>query len=143
MKDFVIEKECKRKLEDSFAKIYRDINTYACLLSKKLELGMFVPCDEDGKPMEEPSSDMSIRAINYREQYQKAQERVLFKGFELKDGNYKDISYLHHNGLIILGYCTIHKVIRLLNHNDNDTIIEKLIPYKVELTETAIKELGL
>lgn len=59
-------------------------------LNQQPKLGMFVPCDEDGNVLEEPSSigvgnDFYLeRAID---QYQQAKERVLFEGFEIpKEG---------------------------------------------------------
>jgi len=98
---------------------------YAKFLKLLLELWMFVPCDEDGKPMEEPSSDMSIRAINYREQYQKAQERVLFKG--------DDLGFYQNKG-------NEAKVLEFYKRGYET--IEGLIFFDLELTDNAIKQLA-
>ena len=66
---------------------------YAEFLKRPLELGMFVPCDENGKPY--PSleyckgslNDTMYSAIQWKNfieiDYPKAQEKVLFKNVEL------------------------------------------------------------
>ncbi|NOQ49429.1 MAG: hypothetical protein GQ553_02035 [Nitrosomonadaceae bacterium] len=67
----------------------RDVYTY----SQPLALWMFVPCGEDGEPMEKPDhyedwiNDVS-RARSFAEiislqDYEAAQKRVLFEGWEL------------------------------------------------------------
>ncbi len=59
---------------------------YAQFLSQKLELWMFVPCDEEGNGLEEPTEERKkVSLVFYQQelkQYQQAKDRVLFEGFE-------------------------------------------------------------
>ena len=54
---------------------------YINLLKQPINLGQFVPCDEDGKPMEKPED--YIPDYDPEIQYQQAESRVIFKGFEV------------------------------------------------------------
>jgi hypothetical protein len=61
------------------------ITAYANFLKQPLELWMFVPCDENGKPMKEGYEVFDEDCTEYDEyvfKYQKAKERCLFEGFE-------------------------------------------------------------
>lgn len=104
-------------------------NKYANFLKKPLELGMFVPCDEDGNVLEKPNEFASVGVF----EYQQAKERVLFKGVEYSNEGIKELSI---NG----------KVIWFKNAIDYESwyyqTIEDLIPYELELTESAIKQIG-
>lgn len=61
---------------------------YAKFINQPLELGMFVPCDEDGNILKEPKLRFElmsyVETYDYKE-YKKAKERVLFEGFEDKE----------------------------------------------------------
>ena len=69
------------------------IRKYAKFLKQKLELWMFVPCDENGDVLEVvPYYADGIEKVN---EYKKAKERCLFEGFKsvpfsnsVKKGNY-------------------------------------------------------
>lgn len=78
MTDFVLEQEQPTYLEkEEFEDVYYKIHNYANFLKKPLEICMFVPCDENG--------DILRDGVNWNKKfYQKAQERVLFEGFEVK-----------------------------------------------------------
>ena len=65
MSDFVLEKNILDEKE------IKQIINYANFLKQNLKLEMFVPCDDDGNILEE---------INI---YEKAKEKVLFKGFSM------------------------------------------------------------
>ena len=114
------------------------LEKYANFISQKPELWMFVPCDEDGNVLEEPE--------NYKEwlldtpydflykyehclQYQQAQSKVLFKGWEYKNN--------------ALWYNNKH-VIPMYDFEDYYTL-ERLQYDKgiLELTEEALKQIGL
>lgn len=56
---------------------------------KSLELGQFVACNEKGEPMEEPIETIGGVEI-YAEEYQKAQDKVLFKGWKIERGCLND-----------------------------------------------------
>ncbi len=96
------------------------IFSYAHFLSQKLELWMFVPCDEDGNVIEykEPYED----GTNIK--YQQAKERVLFEGFEVV--KYDAPLLYFSNGL-----------------RASARTIEDLIRKNPTLTPTALKMIGL
>ena len=101
MTEFVLERSKKSIKEmtilETFkdgAKITNEIFNYANFLNQPIKKGMFVPCDENDNVLEEP---MNYKSWEKREtnvpyyldlrlyyEYQQAQERVLFKGFEFK-----------------------------------------------------------
>lgn len=73
----------------------KSIVNYAMLLLMKLELWMFIPCNEKGEPMEKPDINTIIEHTDncecghceeyygLYEQYQKALDSVLFEGWEI------------------------------------------------------------
>ena len=120
MTDFVLEQEQPTYLDkEEFEDVFYKIHNYANFLKKPLELGMFVPCDENG--------DILRDGVNWNKKfYQKAQERVLFEGFKVKG------DFWLSNGELYIDeeFC------------ENKTI-EDLIDFDVTLTLTALKQLGL
>ncbi len=67
---------------------------YSRFLKTPLELGQFVPCDEDGTVRSEPNKDhiyyriakgIAKKYFKDCEKYQQAKERVIFEGFERMD----------------------------------------------------------
>lgn len=116
------------------------VTNYANFLNRPLEISMFVPCDEEGNVLEQPSnnwsypmgslnSDNKQRGKDLRK-YNEAKERVLFKGFKYFDNegayyttNY-DSCFLYHYEL-----------------NNEEITIEDLITNNLTLTESAIKQL--
>ena len=105
------------------------ISNYATFLKQPLQLGFFVPCDENGNVLN--LSD-AFKSCEKGFLYGKAKERVLFKGFEW---NYVDecLTYgTDDSGIWFFG----------LEDFENETI-ETFggIENKIELTETAIKQI--
>jgi hypothetical protein len=96
-------------------------------IQQKLNIGMFVPCYLDGNVLVKPVFyEMYIKGkhelftmdeYNLCKQYQKAKERVIFKGFVLFG---KDVLEFSSGRLFELSF--------LENHT-----IEDLIPYNLEL----------
>lgn len=115
-------------------------------ITKSLNLGMFVPCDENGNVLED-NKDMAKSIIdgdNSKEwalnkiKYEKAEVKVLFKGFELENKS-KFTTWVEKKGIDIV-FTNRGKV----NLNDNDVvIIEDLVKYNLELTDNAIKQINL
>lgn len=106
---------------------------YANFLQIPLKLEMFVPCDNEGDVLKEPK----VRCdggydIDEVEQYQKAKEKVLFEDFHLLSFNPVDKSYYLAN--------TDKRITVWIEPNDN---IEDMIEYNLQLTQNAIKRLGL
>ena len=130
--------ETLKSVSDSDYRRLRD--NYDALLKQPLKLGFFVPCDENGNVLKEPKEDDFLyhdKTLNHvdfsaeLEQYEKAKERVLFKGFE--HYLFREANNVKHN--------KSRKCFSFPNYNG--VIIEDLISLEVELTESAIKQIGL
>ena len=111
--------ETLKSVSDSDYRRLRD--NYDALLKQPLKLGFFVPCDSIGRLVE------SIGA----EEWDNAKKNVLFKGFE--HYLFRQANNVKHN--------KSRKCFSFPNYNG--VIIEDLISLEVELTETAIKQIGL
>ena len=133
MTDFVLERFKFWQNDDnpdcqSSARYILGTNAYAKLLIQSLQLGMFVPCDENGNVLD-PSD--AFKSCEKGFLYGKAKERVLFKGFE--HYLFMQADNIKHN--------KSRKCFSFPNYNG--VIIEDLISLEVELTESAIKQIGL
>lgn len=75
---------------------YGRICNFAKFLNQPLTLSMFVPCDEDGNVLEEPTAKLmnelgggfstneeQNQLDDFIQEYQAAKERVIFEGFEV------------------------------------------------------------
>lgn len=136
MVDFVLQQENKL-YEDETGFIndrLRNIIRYAKFLKLPLELWMFVPCDENGNIMKNPTfnSELSYAmAVSFQEQYHKAKERCLFVGIDIE---------IEEKGYVI----DDKKGTRLFISDASSFKwdIESLIEYyNLTLTPTAIKQL--
>ena len=128
----------EHKVNWSFDQICNKIFNYANFLKQPLNLGMFVPCDEDGDVLEKPE-DYENRLPNmmteYNDEvytYKQAKEKVLFKGFKI-NGNY---IYYGHFMVCLISEIELYTVESLLNHFIPET-------EEVQLTESALKQIGL
>ena len=120
---------------------YDIIIRYKNFLKQPLQLGFFVPCDENGNVWEEPKrwndylqfpdSFDGNKEWGELYDYELAIERLLFKGFE--HYLFMQTDNIKHN--------KSRKCFSFPNYNG--VIIEDLISLEVELTETAIKQIGL
>lgn len=117
---------------------YGKIVDYAKFLKKPLTLGMFVPTDENGNVLQDPNPIIStlekgeIFNREVLETWEKAKEKVLFKGLSYKFGM---IGYSNDSG-----WSSVFD----LDFRPN-SVIENLLNDKKEytLTQTAIKQIGL
>lgn len=133
MTDFVLEFSKTNHNSDEFENIVTD---YAEFLKQPLQLGFFVPCNLEGhhfdlrliKAMDKSFDDEQERLLN------EARERVLFKGFE----------WDCENDCVEYVLCDSGKWIFGAEDLENETI-ETFggIENQIELTETAIKQIGL
>jgi len=128
LSDFVLEQKSKLGLGgDTYECFYKKTTSYTDFLKQPLTLGMFVPCDENGNILNPKKFTIDGHPIfDGGVLYQEAQERVLFKGFYKEfnavmspAGGYLDTGRLKHK------------------------TIEDIIGANLELTESAIKQLGL
>ena len=68
---------------------YLPDHPYSKFLKQPLELWMFVPCDEKNDPIYERHYsyfDNENEYENYLKEFEKAKERCLFEGFEVRKG---------------------------------------------------------
>ena len=144
MTDFVLHFDtCKVFPKEMYFKIKK----YANFLKQPLQLGFFVPCDENGNVLEEPKrwndylqfpdSFDGNKEWGELYNYELAIERLLFKGFEyvnfINDGKLLPYHRLIKND----EYFNV----RFLDRNIEDLLTE--FEYGIELASTAIKQIGL
>ena len=139
MTDFVLEQSKNAPIEE-----YHQVNetfvnkvvNYANFLKQLLKLEMFVPCDENGNVLEEPTNyekRLSNMMTEYNDEvytYNQAKEKVLFEGFEyvkfINDGELLPYHRLIKND----EYFNV----RFLDRNIEDLLTE--FEYGIELTPT-------
>lgn len=106
---------------------------YANFLSQPLELSMFVPCDEDGNPLEEPTTEImnefdggfstneeQNQLDDLIQEYQAAKERVIFEGTTIihrKGVDYDYYKVLMNGGVVYLSWKKSKKVKDLIQRN--------------------------
>ena len=157
MREFTLLEFSKRNAyyyQDS--KVLNKINNYANFLSRQPQLSDFVACGEDGLPLTNKScmnpcspSDFSESGLCgkngcYKESsdYNKALDKVLFKGFEIEywDGRNSSFACKHkESGFQVCYYKATPEYFEWGKH----TSIESLTPYKLELTDNANKKIGV
>jgi len=133
--------ETLKSVSDSDYRRLRD--NYDALLKQLLKLGFFVPCDENGNVLD-PSD--AFRSCEKGFVYSKAKERVLFKGFvfeesqkEAKKNNTQlSVSIYTENSFYIT-----HRLNGKWHTWFGLKTVEDLIKCKIELSKTAIKQIGL
>lgn len=116
---------------------------YAEFLKQPLTLGMFVPVDETGNILCKPThydewiSEYNKGIVHGYEQvimgeYLEAKEKVLLEGFEFVESWNGNYHFKHGDELIIIA-------------KRGETIESRLLrlDFEIELTESAIKQIGL
>jgi len=122
------------------AKQRNNIERYANFLSQKLELWMFVACDENGNVLEEPKYPCHDSLYT---EYDLALSKVIFEGFEYIEAynensegelrsSDKKCRIIHYKG----------KIKGIVWGGDINTI-EDLLKYNLDIKESIAKELGL
>lgn len=130
------------------------IQKYADFLLKEIGIGMAVPCNEFGNILEEPlrenytdcTEEQNAKDWLYNlEKYNEAKERIIFKGFKVRDykhGSLYSKTVTDNTGLIHLFW--FDKITQTWSLSHGLTTIENLAIFNsIELTETALKEIGL
>ena len=116
---------------------YKDLVNYAKFLKQPLNLGMFVPCDDNLNILEEPifhEPNNENEIGNYEkliEEYYEAKEKVLFEGFHI-EGNKLCYSDFY--------FGTIYDISNLKVENLLSELPENEMP---KLMLSAIKKIGL
>ena len=145
MTDFVLEQEHEipripnlPKVVDMDRLFVQRIILYARFLKQPLELWMFIPCklvDGVWLVLENPFSQKGFEIekksnsdewFEYCKEYQQAKERVLFEGKFQVLNNYN--TYVRLNNI---------------EFNLHGLTIERMVPFNLELTATAQKQIGL
>ena len=135
MVDFVLKQKEKMNclLSQNAFEYYKTTSRYANFLKEPLKLEMFVPCDDDGNFLENPSNKIYPASMSfsneieyYNLKHQQAKEKVLFDGFRFQNEGYVT------NGIFKFNE----------EYLENKTI-EDLIQFDLTLTQTAIEKLGL
>lgn len=131
------------------------IQKYADFLLKENTIGMVVPCDEFGNVLDEPCNyDAYVNELSREEyhynfiecvNYRQAKDRVLFKGFKVVDidnGIRYSKSISDESGILHLFW--LDNITQTWTLSSGLTDIESLSKLgALELTETALKEIGL
>lgn len=138
MTDFILEQnKILEKYKNHLRRpLFERCVNYANFLKQPLNLGMFVPCDEEGCVLDEPifhEPNNENEIGNYQiliDEYNEAKEKVLFEGFEITDETEFLISKY--------GFSLYFNQIEDFN-------IEHLLTWsnEIQLTENAIKQIGL
>ena len=131
-------KDFGKLLKDKSDSEYRRLReNFDNFLEKPLKLGYFIPCDEEGDILEEPTN-YEKRLLNMMTEYNdevytyyQAKAKVLFEGFE----------YDKENNWVTYNEFARFFVSELQNGKVEDLF--KLIKDEITLTETAKKEIGL
>ena len=131
--------ETLKSVSDSDYRRLRD--NYDALLKQPLQLGFFVPCDENGNVLD-PSD--AFRSCEKGFVYSKAKERVLFNGFvfeesqkeALKNNTQLSVSIYTENSFYIT-----HRLNGKWHTWFGLKTVEDLIKCKIELSKTAIKQI--
>lgn len=128
------------------------IQKYADFLLKDLKKGMFVPCDEFDNILEVPkywnekyNDNIPSNEFELCTEYHEAKKRILFKGFKVcdyKHGSLYSKTITDETGFIHLFW--FDKITETWGLSHGVTNIETLTVFNsIELTETALKEIGL
>ena len=135
MVDFILKVEIEDTIDKDAADIYRN---YARFLTQFIKLEMFVPCDEYGVFMKEPSNYYGWKYYNERsemfdysdcEAYEKAQDKILFKGFKYveKRGSFSHVFRLNNSAEFTVSF---------LNNE-----VQYFEGWDIKLSDTAIKQI--
>ena len=115
---------------------------YANFLKQPLKLEMFVPIDQNGNILEEPK--MIEKQLGFEEVeidydyaevevYKKAKEKVLFEGIEFRKNGGVNFLTIKEYTFAFFNF----------NVKFKNLTIEYLIQYDLQLTENAVKQIGI
>ena len=136
MTSFVLQRDITDiKQRDSIVK-------YANFLKQPLKLEMFVPIDQNGNILEEPK--MIEKQLGFEEVeidydyaevevYKKAKEKVLFEGIEFRKNGGVNFLTIKEDTFAFFNF----------NVKFKNLTIEYLIQYDLQLTENAVKQIGI
>lgn len=140
--------------------ILEDIKNYAQFLKTPLTLGMFIPTDLEGNVLEEPIvgkqyyenvyDENSKARIQEIKEYEKAQERVIFEGFELIEvdligsGFYHIVKSQKKEGQVYASYHPKNRGEKLFwNYPKTGETIEDLTNLGIKIKPEQAKKIGI
>ena len=136
MTDFVLENAKQPYVEGTK---YKDLVNYAKFLKQPLKLEMFVPCDEEGNVLEVPTN-YEMRLLNMMTEYNdevytyyQAKAKVLFEGIEFRTNGGVKFLTIKEDTFAFFDF----------NVKFKNLTIEYLIQYDLQLTENAVKQIGI
>ena len=130
---------------DKELSILEKIRNYAKFLKQPLKLEMFVTCDDEGNFFEEPKiEDYFDDGFNFEfnqthfkdvvlKEYQIAETKVLFEGIEFRKNGGVNFLTIKEDIFAFFDF----------NVKFKNLTIEDLIQYNLQLTENAVKQIGL
>ena len=132
------EKEFKTRLE--YLEWYEKTrNNFDEFLEQPLKLERFIPCDDEGDILEEPTN-YEMRLLNMMTEYNdevytyyQAKAKVLFEGFEFRTNGGVNFLTIKEDIFAFFDF----------NVKFKNLTIEDLIQYNLQLTENAVKQIGL
>lgn len=147
MTDFVLEqREHQNKIDSNVLTV---IYNYANFIKQPNELWMFVPCDKDGNILEDCAVTNEDEQY-YHFLYEQAKERCLFEGFEVIEDKYyhtkREIIYLPNTQIQVWRKLTYHNgevETFFFDYYNEFKTVEDLLKYNLQLTQTAINQIGL
>ena len=158
MTDFVLDQKYTTTLDisqidfyDKELNVLSKIRNYATFLKQPLQLGFFVPCDENGNVLKEPKrwndylqfpdSFDGNKEWGELYNYELAIERLLFKGFYIENFKLSSCKFSKiTSDKVTVAFWNEISLWAMENKFKN---IESLASCKLELTQTAIKQIGL
>lgn len=141
--------------EISIANQYIQCLRYANFVSRKPELWMFVPCDEDGNVLEEPeqyNSWLNKKSIDWGkvpfnvdlhtyEKYQQAQSKVLFKFWKFVEKTKRGYYKLQKDDETTMYLDVSEGLLNGTGHSNTLEYMQFISTELLELTETALKQI--
>ena len=130
--------EFRKKLKNVSDSEYRRLrDNYDDFLEQPLKLEMFVPCDEEGDILEEPTN-YEKRLLNMMTEYNdevytyyQAKAKVLFEGIEFRKNGGVNFLTIKEDTFAFFDF----------NVKFKNLTIEDLIKYDLQLTENAVKQI--
>jgi hypothetical protein len=129
--------------------LWRITGEYGKFLKRQLKKGMFVPCDKDDNILEEPISYDGMDSNDYLKlkEYNQAKDRVLFKVFKVVDlkgkGFHSHVSKAIMDDSEIIASFWFSTETSSWGLSRGTTNISSICHYSFELTDRALKEIGL
>lgn len=135
MTDFVLKYDSVKFQSNpmSYVEPFSNILEYAKFLKQPITLSMFIPCDEEGNILIEPTKDdlsfYTHRNLSIQEEFKQAKEKVLFEGFKAR--------------ITKSGFKAIKKGLEISVSVDSKITVEDLVFDDIMLSDSSLNQIGL